>query len=287
MTRRPAAWVLTLVLLLSAGCSGSGDGGDAAPAPTTASSTPTETASGAADATEAPSPAPLPPVRACYRLTFDQALAPVTRAKPRSCARPHTLRTVWAGRVGSLVKGKAASIDSPRVQRAVAAECPRRVAEFLGGPEQALRLSMFRPVWFTPTLAQADRGQDWYRCDVIALAAEGALAPLEGRLEGLLGRLGWKDEYGLCGTAEPGTAGFEHVSCARRHAWRALTTVPITTERYPGPAAVQALGEEPCTAVARAVAPDPLDFRWGYEWPTLEQWRAGKRYGVCWAPESG
>ena len=38
---------------------------------------------------------------------------------------------------------------------------------------------------------------------------------------------------------------------------------------------------------ARAVAPDPLDFRWGYEWPTLEQWRAGKRYGVCWAPESG
>ena len=285
MTRRAAGLVLALVLLTLTGCSGSADPDVAAPGPTTTSTAPTDPGSAAPEVATAP--APLPPVRACYRLTFDEALAPVTRAKPRSCDRPHTLRTVFSGRVGGLVKGKNATIDSPRVQRAVAAECPRRLAEFLGGPEQALRLSMFRPVWFTPTLAQADRGEDWYRCDVIALAAEGELAPLEGRLEGLLGRLGWKDEYGLCGTAEPGTSGFEHVSCARRHAWRALTTVPITADRYPGPAAVQALGDEPCTAAARAVAADPLDFRWGYEWPTLEQWRAGKRYGVCWAPESG
>jgi hypothetical protein len=288
MTRRAVAVLLAAVLLALAGCTGPDGGGDAGPTETAPTETaPTETAPAEVETTEAPSPAPVPPERACYLLTFDQALAPVTRAKPRSCDQPHTLRTISSGRVGDLVKGKVGPIDSPRVQRAVAAECPRRLAEFLGGPEQALRLSMFRPVWFTPTLAQADRGQDWYRCDVIALAAEGTLASLTGRLERLLGRLGWKDQYGLCGTAEPGTSGFEHVSCARRHAWRALSTVPITAERYPGPVAVQALGEEPCTATARAVAQDPLDFRWGYEWPTLEQWRAGKRYGVCWAPAPG
>ena len=210
MTRRPVAVLLVLALLTLVGCSGSDDAdgsGDAGSPRSTAPAAPTDPTSAAGDAAMAPAtPGPLPPVRACYRLTFDQALAPVTHAEPRPCDRPHTLRTVFSGRVGALVKGKVGPIDSPRVQRAVAAECPRRVAEFLGGPEQALRLSMFRPVWFTPTLAQADRGEDWYRCDVIALAAEGELAPLEGRLEGLLGRLGWKDEYGLCGTAEPGTS---------------------------------------------------------------------------------
>ena len=116
----------------------------------------------------------------------------------------------------------------------MAAECPRRLAAFLGGPEQALRLSMFRPVWFTPTLAQAESGADWYRCDVIALASEGTLAPLEGRLEGLLGRSAdWKATYGLCATAEPGTEGFERVACGSPHTWRALTTVPIDARALP------------------------------------------------------
>ena len=228
-------------------------------------------------------PVPRPEDRACYRLSFGEALSPVTQVPASSCERRHTARTLFVGTVGDL-EGRIGAIDSPRVQTAVAADCPRRMSTFLGGPDQALRLSMFRPIWFTPTLAQAEAGEDWYRCDVIALAGEGELIPLEGRLEGLLGRLGWKERYGLCGTAEPGTPGFAHVSCARGGGWRALSTVPIAGERYPGEVTVRTLGDGPCTAAARAVAPDPLDFQWGYEWPTLEQWRAGRRYGVCWAP---
>ena len=30
---------------------------------------------------------------------------------------------------------------------------------------------------------------------------------------------------------------------------------------------------------------DPLSFRFGWEWPTREQWRAGQRHGYCWAPD--
>ena len=43
-------------------------------------------------------------------------------------------------------------------------------------------------------------------------------------------------------------------------------------------------GEGPCRGAARADAPDPLDFQWGYEWPTAEQWANGQTYGICWAP---
>ena len=62
--------------------------------------------------------------------------------------------------------------------------------------------------------------------------------------------------------------------------------MPIDAQRYPGAEAVRDLGTTPCTDAARAVAEDALDFQWGYEWPSLEQWRAGRHYGVCWAPAS-
>ncbi len=290
VSRRVAALVLVLAL---AGCTDAEDPGSAADRRTPSStSTSPEPGSSPDSSALAPTPAStpastpaLPPKRACYRLDFDQALAAVSRARPRPCAEEHTARTIAVGQVAELVEGSVGSIDGARSQRAVAAECPRRLAAFLGGPEQALRLSMFRPVWFTPSLVQAERGAGWYRCDVIALAAEGRLAPLEGRLEGMLGRSpAWKATYGLCATAEPGTEGFHRVACGSPHTWRALTTVPIDARRYPGVDAVRDLGTTPCTDAARAVAEDALDFRWGYEWPTLEQWRAGRRYGVCWAP---
>ena len=278
----------------SAGASAGASDGASAGAPAGASdgasdgqgtaSTATAARSGA-DSSPASSPPVPPPERACYRLTLRQVLAAVTRAPSSPCTRPHTARTFAVGEVADLVDGPVRSIDAPRVQRAVAVECPRRLATFVGGPEQALRLSMFRSVWFTPTLPEAEDGAAWYRCDIVALAAEGTLAHLIGRLEGVLGRsAAWKATYGLCATAEPGTAGFERVACARSHTWRAVSTVPIPGERYPGVVAVRALGTAPCTDAARNVADDALDFRWGYEWPSLEQWRSGRRYGVCWAP---
>ncbi len=285
--RRVAGWLLFPMLLASA-CSpsGSSDGPEAAP---TASSSPPSSSAAPTSDPSALEPPPKPPeVRACYRLDFDQALEAVTHVPASSCERPHTARTYAVGRIGGLVDGAAGAVDSRPVQDAVAAECPRRLAAFLGGPEQAIRLSMFRPVWFTPSLEQADRGADWYRCDVIALASEGSLARLEGRLEGLLGRNpAWKATYGLCATAEPGNPRFERVACGSPHSWVALSTVPIEPGhggRYPGVDAVRNLGTTPCTDAARQVAEDTLDFRWGYEWPTLEQWRQGRRYGVCWAP---
>lgn len=283
---------LLAVLLLAAGCAsnepddadGVGAALPGASASSPSASQPDPTVSAApSPPPETPSVDARPKPGACYDLSFQQALEPVTAKRSRDCDKPHTTRTVFVGKVSGLVDGTA-PIDSAAVQRAVAKECPARVSSFLGGPEQASRLSLFRPVWFTPSLEQESVGQRWYRCDVIALAAEGRLARLDGRLEGRLGRSGWQDSYGLCGTAEPGTRGFERVACARSHSWRAISTVGFSVDRYPGEAAVRSRGQSPCTDAARDRAVDPLDFRWGYEWPTQEQWRAGIRYGVCWTP---
>ncbi len=50
-----------------------------------------------------------------------------------------------------------------------------------------------------------------------------------------------------------------------------------------GPA--RGAGQEPCAEAARASATDALSYEWGYEWPDKAQWQAGRRHGICWAPD--
>ena len=45
-------------------------------------------------------------------------------------------------------------------------------------------------------------------------------------------------------------------------------------------------GQGPCEDAGREVAEDALDYEWGYEWRTADQWAAGQTYGRCWAPEA-
>ena len=89
----------------------------------------------------------------------------------------------------------------------------------------------------------------------------------------------------MCGTAAPDAADFERVACARTHSWRAESVVELADGDYPGEAAAREAGQAPCEDAGRAVAADPLDFEWGYEWPDAEQWRSGQTYGRCWVPD--
>ena len=79
------------------------------------------------------------------------------------------------------------------------------------------------------------------------------------------------------------------VACAEQHSWRAVSVVELAGtgpdgEDYPGEQAAQERGQEPCEQVGRDRATDPLEFTWGYEWPSAEQWAAGQRFGRCWVP---
>lgn len=259
---------------LLAGCTGGGDDPDATP-----TGTPTPTVLATATAV------PLPPGRACYRLEYDEALAPTNDRAPVDCARAHTSQTFAVGELDAVVDGHLLAVDSDRVREQVATACPVGLGRFLGGSTDDLRLSMLRAVWFTPTVEESDAGADWYRCDVIAVAGAEELATVTGALRGVLDEPAGRDRWGMCGTAAPDAADFARVLCSADHSWRAVAVVELPDGRYPGVAAVRESGQSPCEDAGLDAADDPLDFQWGYEWPTAEQWRAGQTYGRCWAPD--
>jgi len=214
--------VAVLSPALTTACSGSDSGPEPSVAPSTLSSaaepSPTPTTAVAA---------PVPRTRACYRYGYAAAVAPVARGRPVPCERKHTAITFAVGDLDTVVDGHLVSVDSDRVQAQVADACPRAFERFVGGSPEARRLTMLRPVWFTPSLRESDAGANWYRCDAVAIAADEKLAPLVGRLQGVLSRPLAADQYAMCGTAEPGTPGFRRVIRSTRHTWVALSTVEI------------------------------------------------------------
>ena len=275
--RLPAALLLLVVALTA--CTG-GDEPSSSPSPSSAPSS---------SATPTPPPRatapPRPANRACYALSYDEAVAPTTSTDPVPCTRQHTSTTFAVGPLDTVVDGHLLAVDSARVRDQVAASCPSRFESFVGGSVEDRRLSMLRPVWFTPTVDDSDAGASWYRCDVVALATEGELAPLTGPLAGVLSTDAGRDRYGMCGTAEPGTASFARVVCTRQHSWRAIAVVPFDAGPYPGVATVRAAGATPCRDAGASAASGSLDYEWGYEWPSRAQWNAGQTFGRCWAPD--
>lgn len=227
-------------------------------------------------------PAPRPDADGCYRLAYDDAVAPTTRRKPVPCSGTVTARTFYVGSLDTVVDGHLLAVDSRRVRNQLATDCPRRFAAYVGGNERAQRLSMLSTVWFSPTVRQSDAGQSWYRCDVIAVESQGRLATLGGGLKGVLDRAGGLATYGVCGTAEPGAEGFERVICGKEHSWQAIDTVDVPGGAYP--ASAPSVVEDTCMDLARDRADDSLSFEWGFELPTKQQWQAGRRYALCWAP---
>lgn len=272
------AAVTVLIAILLASCSGEGT-----PKP---SSIPTPTAPPLPTA----SAAPLPSAHGCYLLGYEAALAPTSAADPVECSKQHTDRTFFVGRPSNVVNGHLLAVDSNRVARQMATECPRRFASYVGGSTEQRRLSMLSVVWFGPTLEQSDEGQSWFRCDAIALASAGKLAPLTGKLVKVLdsetGRLRW----GRCANGKPGTKGAVQVLCSttgsRSGTWRAVATVGVAARAkgaWPGSKQAAAAGSG-CEDRVRDLAADPLTFTWGYEPPTEAQWKRGQHYGFCWSP---
>jgi hypothetical protein len=287
--RTTVAAIVMGLLLTSCTAGEDGRDGTGSPEPTSAgtagseaSSEPSERAAGSS----IPESARRPPPRACYRLGFDEATAPTSDSPPVSCRSRHTAQTYYVGRLDTVVDGHLLAVDSRQAQRQVARTCPRELAEHLGGSAQSRALSRLEAVWFSPTIEQSDAGASWFRCDAVALAGSGRLAPLPNRLRGFLDRPDALDEVGLCGTAAPGEPGFERVICSRRHRWRAMSTIAISGgASYPGVGAVRDAGESTCRDRVREASGSPERFSYGWEWPTREQWRAGQRYGFCWAPD--
>jgi hypothetical protein len=111
--------VVIVTALLLTGCTGSDSSSRADPTPLLHSPTPTtnETVS------PPPKPPKPPPSNACYRLGYDEALAPTHDKKPVPCSGVHTAVTYF---VGSFDKSLA--VDGKQVQGLESTVCPRRFA---------------------------------------------------------------------------------------------------------------------------------------------------------------
>lgn len=242
----------------------------ATPSPT--ASTPTESAP--------PDPGPTPKVGECHALTSRQAVAVVGRTAPTACRRKHTAQTYFVGRLDLTTKaGFTRRVDSQAAQRQMRTACTTRLPRHLGRTPRDLRLSMVQAVWFAPSPSRAEAGADWFRCDVVAVAAPRRLLDLPRRTKG------WTGAPAMCATAAPSTPGFRRVACSAQHSWRAVSTVDIPGDRLPKPAAITQRMDSTCRDAAASSADDPLDFSWSQESPTQEQWDAGQRYGICWVPD--
>jgi hypothetical protein len=281
---RALRWCTPLVVTVLALSSCTSD--DKEPAAATASPTPTPTP--APVVTAAPPP-PAPTVGACYRLSYAEAVAPTSEDAAVPCDKGHTTQTFAVGRLDLVSGGHLLAVDSDAVRQQVAQRCPAKLAAYVGATDEQLRLSLLRPVWFTPTLEQSDAGAAWYRCDVIAVTGDKTVAKVDHDLSGALAKPEGRTEFAMCGTAEPGTAAFSRVLCGEDHTWKAISVLDLSgaSKRgsYPGQGAVKDAGDDVCAAAARAIAADALDYQWGYEWPTKEQWQAGQTYGRCWSPD--
>lgn len=280
MTHKLPATLLALALAL-VGLNGCDDGDDPK-----SDATPSSSASATATPTPAKA-APAPKPGSCYRMSWQDAVATTTDAKPNKCQSQHTTETFFVGDLDTVVDGHLVAVDSDRVQEQVAADCPSRLSTFVGGTEEDLRLSMLSAVWFSPTVEESDEGQNWFRCDVVSVGASEKLDLLAGPMKGVLGTEQGRETYGMCGTDEPGTKGFKRVSCSHQHTWRAISTVDVAPGKggaWPGEEAAKDAGATTCEDAARSRAEDPLKFTWSYEWPTKKQWSAGHHYGYCWEP---
>ena len=269
-----AVAVVTALATLVAGCSSD--------SPRAAGTTSPVTVPPSASATPPP---PVPAAHGCYDLDFAAAVAPTTHAGPVPCSAPHTTATIGVGTVRPVVDGHLLAVDSDTVQQQVAGRCRSQLAAYVGGDEQARRLSRLTVVWFTPTLAESDRGALWFRCDLVALAGPDRLAPLPARTRGILSSADALSRYGTCGTASPSAPRFQRVICSAPHSWRARATVDLPAHGpYLGKAA-GAAADATCHDIEARVASDVLNLRWSFEWPTRDQWNAGQRYGYCWTPD--
>lgn len=268
----------TLALLLGVltGCSGDDDGDRSAPDPTAQVPEPAPRAKAA----------PRPAVGRCYRMSYDAAVGGISTARPVSCKKKHTTQTFAVGPLSTVVNGHLLAVDSARVTKQLARECPARFASYVGGSVEDRRLSMLAPIPFSPTLEQSDRGESWFRCDVVALESAGRLTELVGATRKVLDSEAGRSRWARCATGKPGTKGSAHVLCRTNDSWRAVATVDVPGGpggRWPGSRAAADAGSV-CEDRVRDQADDPLSFTWGYEPPTKDQWASGLHYGFCWAP---
>lgn len=235
-----------------------------------------------------PPPPPAPKTDRCYRLSQDEVAQAHSDSDPIGCKQRHTTQTYAVGRLPKKLVGGDVVLDSNAIARFVDGRCVARFAGHVGGDPETRTLARVHPVWFVPTEDEIARGAHWFRCDVVAEGAGEKPVPLPAATKGMLNAEDALDSWGTCDQAGDSlNPEADWRLCSQPHNWRAIGTVTIGAQDDPWPGAdeLEARGGD-CEATVRDYLDDStsaLTFQWSY--PTGSQWKAGRRYGLCWTQD--
>ena len=236
--------------------------------------------------TTPPPPPPAPLVGTCRTLTFLSAGAPSDSTPTVPCSQKHTAITVAVGTLVDRAHLKTLDINAPAVQRLLAVNCPKAVETYAGAHGPKFDLSQIQALPFVPTPAQIAQGANWYRCDMVVLAAPSTLAVVTGTLRGALRSARALDRWGTCGTTAPSARTFKRVLCSQRHTWRAVAVIDIPKKSGYLAKNTSRAASLACRKIAANAAHGASKYTWSFEWPNKQQWQAGQRFGLCWLPRS-
>jgi hypothetical protein len=143
---------------------------------------------------------------------------------------------------------------------------------------------MFAYVVAVPTTDDRLAGARWWRCDTYATDGDGRLARLRDTTEGVLGGAA-AGRWATCVRGALGR-GQQQVVCSQPHDWRGIEAHRLGGRgaAYPGAGAVTAGMRATCRDDVSAYVADPLrSFSYGWLRPSRADWRAGQRFGLCFA----
>lgn len=280
--RNPSiARVLILVActtMVVAGCNGddSSESGDGS----------ADDAASASESTSTPPPPPPPPPKKnrCYDLGKRQLASASSDAAAVACKSGHTTQTYLVGTLAKkLTRGD--SVNPNAVADTVTRRCDEAFGEHVGGDDQTRTLARVYPVWFVPTEDEMRRGARWFRCDVTATKGGGAAARLPDTSRGMLDADDALNRWGTCAPADASRPEAKATLCSQPHGLRAIDVVNLGSNdtSWPGGDALESQGSK-CETAVREYLDNPtgaLSFRWTY--PTKQQWKDGRRYGLCWS----
>ena len=284
MLRRMTAALACATLL--AGCSGSPSSSPSADTSPSASASASLTPSRAATPAVVPR---APRAKACYRLTAAQLTKPTNASTPVPCASRHTAQTIYVGTLDTVVDGHSVAVDSATVQKQLSTHLPPQARGVRRGVGDRARPEPLQRGLVQPHARAVRPGRglvplrrhrvrrrrtSWRRCP----APRGSRACWDSAAA--------LDEFGLCGTSAPGAQRLpagdlrpRPLLAGGRH------DRPVRRRAVPRHGAVRKAGDSDCKDLAQARSGNALKYRYGWEWPTREQWDRGQRFGYCWVPD--
>lgn len=269
--------LLACTTMLVAGCSGddSSDSADSS-ASDASSSEPTST-------TPPPPPPPPKPDR-CYNLAKSDLSSASNDAVSVSCKAIHTAQTYLVGTLPKKLTNNS-PVDSTAVADAVTQRCDEAFPEHVGGDDDTRTLARVYPIWFVPTEDEMELGARWFRCDVTAVKGGGAPAQLPRKSKDMLAADDALDRWGTCAPAGASRPEAKATLCSQEHGLRAISVVDLggDDDPWPGSESLESQGSE-CESAVRDYLDNSagaLTFQWSY--PAKQQWKDGRRYGLCWS----